>query len=150
MGESLQRVFILPFSFLVFPWITFAQLNMNFLLCAISPLLPSPSMHHFCSHTQSISFAHVTIETLARMLLTFRETSEKHLSCPQEQLESMHWSWVSAPIICVLSAADSREGASLLPSPSSQDHSHPGNRQTGTHRVRHNEYLTRKVAAWMP
>lgn len=119
MGESLQRVFILPFSFLVFPWITFAQLNMNFLLCAISPLLPSPSMHHFCSHTQSISFAHVTIETLARMLSTFRETSEKHLSCPQEQLESIHWSWVSPPssVSCQQQTAEKGPHSCPLPPP---------------------------------
>lgn len=119
MGESLQRVFILPFSFLVFPWITFAQLNMNFLLCAISPLLPSPSMHHFCSHTQSISFAHVTIETLARMLSTFRETSGKHLSCPQEQLESIHWSWVSPPssVSCQQQTAEKGPHSCPLPPP---------------------------------
>lgn len=119
MGESLQRVFILPFSFLVFPWITFAQLNMNFLLCAISPLLPSPSMHHFCSHTQSISFAHVTIETLARMLSTFRETSGKHLSCPQEQLGSIHWSWVSPPssVSCQQQTAEKGPHSCPLPPP---------------------------------
>lgn len=119
MGESLQRVFILPFSFLVFPWITFAQLNMNFLLCAVSPLLPSPSMHHFCSHTQSISFAHVTIETLARMLSTFRETSGKHLSCPQEQLESIHWSWVSPPssVSCQQQTAEKGPHSCPLPPP---------------------------------
>lgn len=119
MGESLQRVFILPFSFLVFPWITFAQLNMNFLLCAISPLLPSPSMHHFCSHTQSISFAHVTIETLAQMLSTFRETSGKHLSCPQEQLESIHWSWASPPssVSCQQQTAEKGPHSCPLPPP---------------------------------
>lgn len=102
-----------------FPLDYFCSIKYEFPIVCNQPFIANPSMHHFCSHTQSISFAHVTIETLARMLSTFRETSGKHLSCPQEQLESIHWSWVSPPssVSCQQQTAEKGPHSCPLPPP---------------------------------
>lgn len=77
---------------------------------------------HCRSHTQFVSFAHVTIETLAPNPVDVGENSEKHLSCPREQLESVQCGWLAHMSLPIMLTA---KGVPLLPSPSSQDQQSP-------------------------
>lgn len=141
----LQRVFILSFSVLVFPWVTFAQLNMNSRLLEISPL-PQALECTATAHRYSPWALHVTMETWP-LVLSMGETSKKHLCCPWEQLEPLQCSWLAHTSLPIMWAA---KRAPLHPPALPKTSSHPSNGQTGTPGNQHSTYLTRKVAAWAP
>jgi hypothetical protein len=130
-----------------FPLDYFSSIKYEFPIVWNQYFIPGPGMYQFCSYGHFIGFTYVTMETLA-WCCWCGEPSDKHLSCPQEQLESVHCGCLTPRSLPVLSAAE--KGPHGLPPSPPKISSHPSNRQTGTGSIQHREYLTGKVAAWMP